>query len=253
MNVVVLVKQIADPSSEAEPQVDTTWLAPVVGPILDDTDRYGVELALQVAESSGGTVTVLSLGAAQGDDGVREALAIGAEQAVVIDADAEGAGVLTTARAFAAQLAQQEYDLVVAGTASTDGSSGLLPQMLGELLGVPAITNATEVTVTEGAVRAHRQTAAGYDVVTASLPAVVAVTAGAVEPRYPSFKGSMAAKRKQIPHIGIGDLVPDRQADATQRVIRVAPAPTRAAGMKIEDTGEAHEAIVQLLAERGAI
>ncbi len=140
---------------------------------------------------------------------------------------------------------------MIAGTESTDGYSGVIPQMLAELLDVPALTYATHVEAADGEVTIHRQTADGYDVVTASTPAVVAVTAGVVEPRYPTFKGIMAAKSKPVETVSAADL--GVEPEIGQTVVSVADAPERAAGQKIEDDGEAHLEIVSLLEQRKVI
>ena len=123
--------------------------------------------------------------------------------------------------------------------------------MLAEMLDVPALTYANHVEVSEGKVTIHRQTAAGYDVVEASLPAVVAVTAGVVEPRYPTFKGIMDAKKKTVENVSLPDL--SIQTGPGQSVASITDAPERTGGKKIEDDGEAHNAIVALLEQRKVI
>jgi electron transfer flavoprotein beta subunit len=252
MNVIVCVKQIPDPATPYRLEAGTNWLIRPEEQILDDTDRYGVEMGLQLAEASGGSVTVVSMGPAGSGQGIRQALAMGADEAVVIeDSSLRGSDALTTARVLAAAIGRRDFDLVVAGTESTDGYSGVVPQMMAEILGLPALTYATHVETTEGSVTIHRQTVAGYDVVTASLPAVVSVTAGVVEPRYPTFKGIMDAKKKPIETLSMGDLGAERAPE--QLVLSIVDAPERTAGHKIEDDGDAHEAIVALLAERKVI
>jgi electron transfer flavoprotein beta subunit len=220
--------------------------------ILDDTDRYGVEMGLQLAETKGGTVTAVSMGPAGSGQGIRQALAMGADEAVLIeDSSLRGSDALTTARVLSAAIGRREFDLVIAGTESTDGYSGVVPQMIAEILGLPALTYATNVETGDGAVTIHRQTAAGYDVVSSSLPALISVTAGVVEPRYPTFKGIMEAKKKPVETLSMGDLGTGRAPE--QLVLSIVDAPERTAGRKIEDDGEAHEAIVALLAERKVI
>jgi electron transfer flavoprotein beta subunit len=162
-----------------------------------------------------------------------------------------------TARVLAAAIRNEGFDLVVAGTESTDGYSGVLPQQLAELLGVPALTFARKVSVAGETVRIERQTAEGYDEVEAQLPALVSVTAGAVEPRYPTFKGIMAAKSKPTDQLGAGELELTADevgvAGSGQRIIEVGPAPEREAGQVIEDDGEAHLEIVELLVKAKVI
>jgi electron transfer flavoprotein beta subunit len=252
MNVIVCVKQIPDPATPYRLEEGTNWLIRPEEQILDDTDRYGVEMGLQLTEPGGGTVTVVSMGPAGSGQGIRQALAMGADEAILIeDSSLRGADALTTARVLAAAMARRDFDLVIAGTESTDGYSGVVPQMVAEILGLPALTYATKVETGDGSVTIHRQTATGYDVVTSSLPAVVTVTAGVVEPRYPTFKGIMEAKKKPTEKLSMGDLGAERAPE--QLVLSIVDAPERTAGRKIEDDGNAHEAIIALLAERKVI
>ncbi len=252
MKVVVCVKQIPDPATPYRLDPSTNWLIRPEDQILDDTDRYGVEMGLQLAQGSGGTVTLVSMGPAGNGQGIRQALAMGADDAILIEDDSlRGSDALTTARALAAAIGRQDFDLVIAGTESTDGYSGVLPQMLAELLDVPALTYANHVEAADGNVSIHRQTAAGYDVVESALPAVVAVTAGVVEPRYPTFKGIMDAKKKTVERLSLSDLSVDRGPG--QIVATITDAPERSGGQKIEDDGDAHNAIVALLEQRKVI
>lgn len=252
MKVIVCVKQIPDPATPYRLEEGNNWLIRPEEQILDDTDRYGVEMGLQLAETNGGSVTVVSMGPAGSGQGIRQALAMGADEAILIeDSSLRGSDALTTARVLAAAIGGREFDLVIAGTESTDGYSGVVPQMIAEILGLPALTYATQVETSEGSVTIHRQTVAGYDVVSSSLPALVSVTAGVVEPRYPTFKGIMEAKKKPVETLSMGDLGAARAPE--QLVLSIVDAPERTAGRKIEDDGDAHEAIVALLAERKVI
>jgi electron transfer flavoprotein beta subunit len=252
MRVVVCVKQIPDPATPYRVDPDTNFLTRPEEQILDDTDRYGVEMGLQLAQASEGTVTLVSMGPTGNSQGIRQALAMGADKAIIVDdAALRGSDATTTARVLAAAIEGEGYDLVVAGTESTDGYSGVMPQMIAEILGVPSLTYATHVEAAAGEVTIHRQTAAGYDVVTAALPAVVTVTAGVVEPRYPTFKGIMDAKKKPVETLttdGLG-VEPVRH----QQVISIVDAAERSGGRKIEDDGEAHLAIIGLLEDRKVI
>ena len=253
MKVVVCVKQIPDPATPYELEEGTNWLVRPTEQVLDDTDRYGVEMALQIADSAEeSTVTLVSMGPTGSAQGIRQALAMGADKAVILDdAELRGADALTTARALAAAISAEGFDLVIAGTESTDGYTGVVPQMLAELLDVPALTYATEVMAGDEKVTIHRQTLEGYDVVEAQLPAVVAVTAGVVEPRYPTFKGIMEAKKKPVETKTVSDL--DVSPQATQEVVTITDAPERTAGRKVEDEGEAFQEIIALLEERKVI
>ncbi|MGH8928773.1 MAG: electron transfer flavoprotein subunit beta/FixA family protein [Acidimicrobiia bacterium] len=252
MHVVVLAKQIPDPATTYRLEPDSHLLIRPNEQVLDDTDRYGVEMGLQLAQATGGSVTLVSMGPAGSIQGIRQALAMGAGKAVVVDDPVlRGSDALLTARVLAAAITKEGFDLVIGGTESTDGYSGVVPQMIAELLHVPALTYATKVEVGEGQVTIHRQTTSGYEVVEAFLPALVSVTAGVVEPRYPTFMGIMDAKKKPIDTPTLADL--GVEPTIGQRVTDIDEAPTRSAGVKIEDDGKAHLKIVELLAQRKVI
>jgi electron transfer flavoprotein beta subunit len=252
MKVVVCVKQIPDPATPYRLEEGTNWLVRPSEQVLDDTDRYGVEMGLQLAQANEGTVTLVSMGPTGNAQGIRQALAMGADKAVIVEDDGlRGSDALTTARVLAKTIANEGYDLVISGTESTDGYSGVVPQMLAELLGAPALTYATKVDTDGTGVTIHRQTAAGYDVVVASLPAVVSVTAGVVEPRYPTFKGIMDAKKKPMETVSLSDV--GAETFDGQTVKAITDAPERTAGRKIEDEGEAYSEIVALLEQKKVI
>jgi electron transfer flavoprotein beta subunit len=152
---------------------------------------------------------------------------------------------------LAAAIKQESPDVVICATESYDGSTGMVPPMLAELLGMPQLTFAKHLEVDGGKVTVHRQTEDGHQVVEAQTPALVTVTAGVVEPRYPSFKGIMAAKGKPVEQLKVTDLglSPDEvgSAGARQEVIDVAAAEERKAGEIVVDEGDAHERIVAFL------
>jgi len=246
MKVVVCVKQIPDPASAYSLDPDTHLLVRPAEQVLDDTDRYGVEVALQIAEQGEGTVTLVSMGPTGNLQGIRQALAMGADKAVVVDdTGLKGSDALVTARVLAAAIAREGFDLVVAGTESTDGYSGVVPQQVAELLGVPSLTYATQIDVEGTTARIRRQRTYGYDEVEAPLPVVVSVTAGVVEPRYPTFKGIMQAKQKPVDTLTVADLGVD--TGVGQVITGVDPAPPREGGEKVVDDGEAFTRIVTML------
>jgi len=253
MNVGVCVKQIPDPASPGKLDPGTKNLVREGKLILDDSDSYGVEMALQLAEQAGGgEVTLVSMAPNSETSGLRTALAMGAAKAILVsDPSLAGSDALGTAKVLAAAIKRAEPDLIVAATESTDGYTGTLPVQVAELLGLPAVTFAKKVTVTGDKVSVERQTEMGYDEVEVALPAVVTVTAGVVEPRYPSFKGIMAAKGKPVEELKVGDLGVDGgavgAAGARQEVVDVAPAEARKAGEIVVDEGDAHEKIVAYL------
>jgi electron transfer flavoprotein beta subunit len=252
MNVVVCVKQIPDPAEPGKLEADNT-LDRSGKLILDESDSYGVEMALQLADAAGGgEVTLVSMAPNAETGGLRTALAMGAAKAILVSDDAlSGAGALDTAKVLAAAIKRAEPDLVLAATESSDGYTGTVPEQVAALLGLPSITFAKHVEIGDGVVNVQRQTEAGYDEVEAPLPAVVSVTAGVVEPRYPSFKGIMAAKSKPVDQPSLGDLGIDPStvgaAGAGQQIVAVEDAPAREAGEIVEDDGEGFQRIVAYL------
>ena len=163
----------------------------------------------------------------------------------------QGSDALATAKVLGAAIKRAEADLVLTATESTDGYTGTIAAQVAEVLGLPSITFAKHVEVADGKVKVQRQTEAGYDEVECQLPAVVSVTAGVVEPRYPSFKGIMAAKNKPVDQLKVSDLgLSEDQvgwAGARQEIVDVSPAEERQAGEIVEDEGDAHERIIQFL------
>jgi electron transfer flavoprotein beta subunit len=171
---------------------------------------------------------------------------------LVSDSVLQGSDALSTAKVLAKAVERAgEIDLVLTATESTDGYTGTVPAQIAELLGWPSLTFAKHVEVADGKVKVQRQTEAGYDIVEATLPAVVSVTAGVVEPRYPSFKGIMAAKNKPVDQAKVADLgLSDDDVGwkgARQEIKSIEAAPERQAGEKIEDEGDAHERVVAFL------
>jgi electron transfer flavoprotein beta subunit len=252
MNVVVCVKQIPDPAEPGKLEADNT-LDRSGKLILDESDSYGVEMALQLADAAGGgEVTLVSMAPGAETGGLRTALAMGAAKAILVSDDAlSGAGALDTAKVLAAAIKRAEPDLVLAATESSDGYTGTVPEQVAALLGVPSITFAKHVEISDGSVSVQRQTEAGYDEVETTLPALVSVTAGVVEPRYPSFKGIMAAKSKPVDQLTLADLGIDAAtvgaAGAGQEIVSVDDAPARDAGEIVEDDGEGFAKIVAYL------
>ncbi|HEX9548954.1 MAG TPA: electron transfer flavoprotein subunit beta/FixA family protein [Acidimicrobiales bacterium] len=253
MNVAVCVKQIPDPASPGKLDPATHTLVREGKLILDDSDAYGVEMALQLVDKAGGgEVTLVSMVPNNEMSGLRTALAMGAHKAILIsDETLKGSDALATAKVLAAAIKRAEPDLVIAATESTDGYTGTTPAQVAELLGLPSVTFAKHVEVADGTAKVKRQTEAGYDEVECPLPAVITVTAGVVEPRYPSFKGIMAAKGKPVEELKVGDLgISADQVGPTgarQEVVSVEPSEERKGGEIVVDEGDAHEVIVAFL------
>jgi electron transfer flavoprotein beta subunit len=254
MNVVVCVKQVPDPTSVGQLDPTTHNLKREgVEVVLDPGDEFGIEAGLQLAEAHGGQVTVVSMGPEKGLDAIRKALAMGAAKGVLVsDPSLAGADALTTAKVLAAAIRREGFDLVIAATESTDGYTGVVPQAVAEYLGVPAVTFAKAVECDGSKLQVRRQTEAGYDRVEADLPAVVSVTAGVNEPRYPSLKGIMAAKSKPVDRLAVADLGLDGLSPR-QTIVSVAPAEERAAGEVVEDDGTAAHRLVEFLAAKKVI
>ncbi len=253
MNVVVCVKQIPDPAEPGQIDPATKTLKRDGKLILDESDSYGVEMALQLRDASGGgEVTLVSMAPNGEMSGLRTALAMGADKAILIsDPTLLGSDALGTAKILAAAIKRAEADLVLTATESSDGYTGTVPEQIAELLGLPSVTFAKSVSVSGGSVQVRRQTEAGYDAVECPLPAVVSVTAGVVEPRYPSFKGIMAAKNKPVDNVTASDLGFDAAsvgwAGAGQEIVEIAQAEQREAGEIVVDDGEAHLRIIAFL------
>jgi len=252
MNVIVCVKQIPDPAQVGELDPSDNTLKRDGKLILDESDSYGVEMALQLVTTAGGDeVSLVSMAPNGETSGLRTALAMGAAKAVLVsDPALAGSDALTTAKILAAASKRLgDADLIIAGTESSDGYTGTVPEQIAEVLGLPSVTFAKHIEVAGDSVNVQRQTEAGYDEVTCPLPAVVSVTAGVVEPRYPSFKGIMAAKSKPVDEVTAADLdvTPVGWAGAGQEIVEVASAPEREAGEVIEDDGEGYTKIVEFL------
>jgi electron transfer flavoprotein beta subunit len=251
MNIVVCVKQIPDPAApqsfDASNNLNRSGKL-----ILDEADTYGVEMALQLVDKAGGgEVCVVSMGNGTDVAGLRNALAMGATKAVIVsDESLRGSDALSTAKVLAAVIKREPFDLILAATESSDGYTGTTPVQLAELLGLPSITFAKAVTIDGSTLSVSRQTEAGYDEVTATLPALVTVTAGVVEPRYASFKGIMAAKSKPLEVLSVGDLGLDGQVGATnarEEITSVAASESRQAGEKYVDDGDGAQKVVAFL------
>jgi electron transfer flavoprotein beta subunit len=252
MNVIVCAKQIPDPALPGELDPSTNTLKRDGKLILDESDMYGVEMALQLVDAAGGgEVSLVSMAPTGEVSGVRTALAMGAAKGVLVsDPALQGSDALTTAKVLAAAVTKLGgADLIIAATESSDGYTGTVPEQMAELLGLPSVTFAKRVVVDGATLKVDRQTEAGYDEVSCPLPALISVTAGVVEPRYPSFKGIMAAKSKPVDTVTAGDLgvTPVGWAGAGQEIVDIAQAEARKAGEIVEDDGEGHAKIVAFL------
>ncbi|MBO3746371.1 electron transfer flavoprotein subunit beta/FixA family protein [Streptosporangiaceae bacterium NEAU-GS5] len=256
MNIVVCVKQVPDTATERKLRSDDKTLdRDAVDGVINELDEYAVEEALRLKEAHGGEVTVLTMGPAKAADTIRKALAMGADKAVhLVDDALAGSDALSTSYALAQALGRVGFDVVVLGSESTDARTGVLAAMLAERLGVPQLSQARKVEVNGSAVTIERVTDYGYDRVEASLPAVVSVVEKINEPRYPSFKGIMAAKKKPVETLGAADLEADAGqlglAGAWSEVVDFAVAPPRAAGTVVKDEGDGGAKAAEFLASK---
>jgi electron transfer flavoprotein beta subunit len=248
VKIVVTVKQVPDPNSAQVLEADHT-IARDKEVVLDPGDECGIEEGLQLKEAHGGEVVLVSMGPERAKDAIRKGLSMGADRGILITDEAlAGADALTTARALAAAIKPESPDLVICGTESYDGSTGMVPPILAELLGVPQLTFAKKVEVDGSTLKVNRQTSDGYMVVEASTPALVTVTAAIAEPRYASLKGIMAARSKEVKQLTLADLGIGRPESA-ETIESVVDAEARKSGSIIEDDGTAVDRIVKVLAD----
>jgi electron transfer flavoprotein beta subunit len=224
---------------------------------LSSFDPQPIEEALRIKEREGGDseVVLVSMGPEKALDALRKGLAMGADRAVLVsDEDAAGSDLLGTAAALAAALEREGADLVLFGQQSGDGEGAVLWAAVAERLRRPVISQVAELTIENGSVRGKRQTEYGYDLIEASLPAVIAVSDAINEPRYPSLKGIMGAKRKPQDTLTLADLgVEAGEGAALTEVYELQPPPARGDNKKIEDDGTAAEQIVAYLADKRLI
>ncbi len=244
LNVVVCVKQVVD--TEAEKKLDPTSFRldrVSVENILNPYDEYAVEAAIQLKEEHDCNVTILCMGPEAAQEAVRKALAMGADEAVMITDDAlAGSDAQGTAYALAEALKTlTDCNLIIFGAMSTDAQTGLVPAAVGDQLGLPVLTGLSKLEFVDGSLSVRRQTDDGYVALSCPLPAVVSVAKGINEPRYPSLKGIMGAKKKPLEEKSAGDLglSADKigQDAAWTRVLSTTTPPPRQSGQRLDDDG----------------
>ncbi len=255
LNIVVCVKQTPLPTAEKSLLPDGRLDRSSVENALSGYDEVAVEEALRVQEQHGGEVTVLTMGPEAASDAVRKALAMGADKAVMITDDAlAGSDAWSTARVLAAAVTRLNPDLVIMGMQSDDAGTGVVNHALAEHAGLPALTHTAKLTIDGRTVTTQRRRDDGYAVLQAQLPAVVGVIDVINQPRYPSLKGIMAAKRKPVETLSASDLGIDPASVGLQgaqtQVVGVEKPQARAAGQVFEDKGDAAERIVEFLIAR---
>jgi electron transfer flavoprotein beta subunit len=254
MKIVVLVKQVPDSGAERTlNEADNTVERGSANNVINEMDEYAIEEALKIKEAQGGDVTVMTMGPERAAESIRKALSMGPDAAVHINDEAlHGSCAVATSKVLAAALRTLEADLILCGAESTDGRVQVMPHMLAERLGIGALTGARKLTVDGATLTVERQTDEGYEVVTAATPAIVSVWDTINEPRYPSFKGIMAAKKKPVQALTLADLGVDAGevglAGATSEVVGFSKRPPRSGGTKITDDGSGGAQLVEFLA-----
>jgi electron transfer flavoprotein beta subunit len=253
-NIVVLIKQVPDTWSERKlTDGDFTLDRDAADAVLDEINERAVEEALLIKEAQGGEVTVVAAGPDRAAEAIRKALSMGADKAVHINDPAiHGSDAVQTAWVLAGALGQIEgVELVIAGNEATDGRSGAVPAVIAEYLGIPALTHLRKLIVEGQSVQGERETDEGVFHLEATLPAIVSVTEKINEPRFPSFKGIMAAKKKEVLTFTLADLGIDPStvgvANAGSQVLSSTPKPPRTAGEKAADEGEGGVKVAQYL------
>jgi electron transfer flavoprotein beta subunit len=259
MNIVVLMKQVPDTEGDRKlDPSDNTVDRAAVDPVINYIDEFAIEEGLLLKEAHGGEVTILTVGPERATESIRKALSMGADKAVhVSDEGIHGSDAVGTAKVLAKALGTLEWDVAIAGSEATDARGSVVPAMLAELLGVPQLTQARKVTVDGSTVTIERVTDTGYEKVEGSTPAVISVVEKINDPRYPSFKGIMAAKSKPIEVKSIGDLGLDAGevglANAWTQVASFENAPPRSAGQVVKDEGDGGAKIAEFLASKKLI
>jgi electron transfer flavoprotein beta subunit len=261
MKIVVCVKQVPDTAAERKLKpADSTLDRASVDGLINELDEYAIEEGLLIAEAqreAGGdaTVTILTMGPEKAAESIRKALSMGADDAIhLLDDGLAGSDGLSTSYALAKVLEQVGFDLVISGSESTDARMGVMAAMLAERLGVPQVSLASKVEIDGSAIRIRRASEDGYFEVESTLPAVVSVVEKINEPRYPSFKGIMAAKKKPVQTMSLADAGIDTAlvglAGASTEVVDFAQRPPREAGTIVKDEGDGGVKTAEFLAAR---
>ena len=256
MNIVVCMKQVPDTWSERTLRpADSTLDREAADAVINELDEYAIEEGLRLAEAHGGEVTILSMGPQKATESIRKALSMGADKAVhLVDDALHGSDALGTSAALAAVLGRIGFDLVILGSESTDARMGVMAAMLAERLDVPQVSLASKVDIDGSVIRIRRLSDDGYYEVEASLPAVISVVEKINDPRYPSFKGIMAAKKKPVQTLSLADAGIEADqvglAGSATEVVDHAQRPPRQAGVIVKDDGDGGVKAAEFLATR---
>jgi electron transfer flavoprotein beta subunit len=254
MKIAVCVKHVPEGSSRIDPsskRLDRSGEG-----ALNHFDANAVEEARRLKGDGDAEVLVVSLGPAKAADSLRKALAMGADRAVLVSDDAAaGSDLVATSKLLAAALQKEDADLVLFGQQASDADGAVLWAAVAERLQRPVVSQAAELQLNDGTLRVKRQTEFGYDVIESPLPAVVAVSDAINEPRYPSLKGIMGAKKKPFDTLSLGDLGVDAddvgEAGSKTEVLALNDPPSRGDARKLEDSsGDSAQAILDFLVEK---
>jgi electron transfer flavoprotein beta subunit len=256
MKIAVCVKHVPEGNSKIDPgskRLDRSGEG-----ALNHFDANAVEEALRLKGDSDTEVVVVSMGPEKAADSLRKALAMGADRALLVSDDAlAGSDLVATSKVLAKALERESPDLVLFGQQASDGDGAVLWAAVAERLRRPVVSQAAELTISGDTVHVKRQTEFGYDVIETALPAVVAVSDAINEPRYPSLKGIMGAKKKPSDTVSLADLGLDAaeagEAGSKTEVLALGSPPARGDARKIEDDGNAAQAIADFLAEKRLI
>jgi electron transfer flavoprotein beta subunit len=250
MKIAVCVKHVPEGHSKIDPgskRLDRSGEG-----ALNHFDANAVEEALRLKGESDTEVVVVSMGPEKAADSLRKALAMGADRAVLVsDEAAAGSDLVATSRVLAKALEREGADVVLFGQQASDADGAVLWAAVAERLRLPVVSQAAELSLQDGSLRVKRQTEFGYDLIEAPLPAVVAVSDAINEPRYPSLKGIMGAKKKPQEVLTLAELgVEAGDAGSKTEVLALGAPPARGDARKIEGDGNAAQAIVDFLAEK---
>lgn len=253
MNIVVCVKYVPDAAGERSFDSDDTTDRDAADGLLSELDEYAVEEALKIKEAGEAEVTVLTVGPARAVDAVKKSLQMGADKAVhVCDDGIAGSDSPATSLVLAKAIEKIGVpDIVLTGMASTDGVMSVVPAMLAERLGLAQVTFASELSVDGGTAKIRRDGDLATELIEAKLPAVISVTDQINEPRYPSFKGIMAAKKKPVETWSLSDLGVDADqvglSSAWTKVLKTTQRPPREQGLIVTDDGQGGAVLAQFL------
>jgi electron transfer flavoprotein beta subunit len=259
MKIAVCVKEVPDASAQKRIDPQTFRLDRNVPGALNEFDTHALEEGLRLNEQGGdGEVVAILMGPPKAADSLRKALAIGADRAVhIADEALVGSDLVATAKALAKAIEHESPDLVLFGQQSADGDGAVVWAAVADRLRLPVISQAASLELSDGKAKVKRQTEYGYDVIEAPLPCLVAVSDAINEPRYPSLKGIMGAKKKPHDSMALSDLGlgPEDAGEAGSRteVYSVGEPPARGESRRIEDNGDAAEAILEYLAEKNLV